>query len=176
MGNLAREGEGAGPTLACVPTTLVLGLGNPLRGDDGVGVHVAQQLLKGRLPGDVEVADGGTQGLGLVALLEGRRRAIVVDAADMGRAPGEVVRFVMEEARLLGEDDGHFSVHEAGLREALLLAQALGTLPDEVVLFGVQPAGVEWNTGLSPQVEAAVPDLIEAVLQEMIAGGQPKQE
>ena len=159
-----------------VPATLVLGLGNPLRGDDGVGVCVARMLAEGSLPADVEVVDGGTQGLGLVSLLEGRRRAIVVDAAHVGRAPGEFVRFRLEEARLPGEEEAGFSVHEAGLREALLLAQALGILPGEVIFFGVQPAHVEWEAGLSPQVEAALPRLAEAVQAEALAGSQTPAE
>ncbi len=170
-GNRASTGTGTAP----VPATLVLGLGNPLRGDDGVGVRVVQHLAQCRLPGNVEVLDGGTQGLGLVSLLEGRQRAIVVDAADMGRAPGEFVRFALEEARLLGEDEGRFCVHAAGLREALLLARALGILPKEVVLFGVQPARVAWETGLSPQVEAALLSLTEAVLREVMVDGPPTE-
>ena len=69
MGNPPGKREKAGTAGAPVPTTLVLGLGNPLRGDDGVGVRVVQQLAKWCLPSDVEVVDGGTRGLGLVSLL-----------------------------------------------------------------------------------------------------------
>lgn len=182
MGDGGQEtGPGRSTTaLVPVPATLVVGLGNPLRGDDGLGVRVAQLLAAGPsardLPADIEVVDAGTPGLGLVPLLEGRRRAIVIDAADMGRAPGEFVRFALDEARLLGEDEGHFSVHAAGLREALLLAQALDILPDEMVFFGMQPARVEWEAGLSPQVEAALPELVEAVLREVRAGGESTEE
>lgn len=150
--------------------TLVIGLGNPLRGDDGVGVRVAQTLAAQALPPHVEVVDGGTQGLGLVNLMEGRRRVILVDAADVGRAPGNFVRFTPDEARLPGAET-HLSVHAGGLRDALLLAQALKVLPDEVVIFGVQPAHLEWDSALSPQVEATLPDLIAAVLGEIVDGG-----
>ncbi len=159
------------------PATLVLGLGNLLRGDDGVGVCVAQALAARTLPDDVEVVDGGAQGLGLVALMEGRRRLIVVDAAHVGKSPGEFLRFTPDEARLLGTDQ-HLSIHAAGLRDALLLAQALKVLPDEVIIFGVQPDNLEWDSALSPQVEAVLPGLIEAVLAEIAvnpakAGEQP---
>jgi hydrogenase maturation protease len=146
--------------------TLVVGLGNPLRGDDGVGVRVAQALAEQDLPGDVEVLDGGTLGLGLVPLMEGRQRVIVVDAADVGRTPGQFVRFRLDGARLMG-DDQHLSVHAAGLRDALLLARALKTLPDEVILVGVQPANLEWNSSLSPEVEAAIPGIIATVVEEL---------
>ena len=146
--------------------TLVIGLGNPLRGDDGVGVCVAQMLTEQVLPPGVEVVDGGTQGLGIVNLMEGWRRVILVDAAAVGKSPGQFVRFTLDEARLPG-DDQHLSVHAAGLNDALLLAQALKILPDEVIIFGVQPASLDWDSSLSPQVEATLSALIEAVLAEL---------
>jgi len=164
------EGDGQGPRgdeRHSLPATLVIGLGNTLRGDDGVGVRVAQALAAQALPDDVEVVDGGTAGLGIVNLMEGRQRVILVDAADVGKAPGEFVRFTLDEARLLG-DDQHLSVHAAGLRDALLLAQALKMLPDEVVIFGVQPAALEWDSALSLQVEATLPSLIAAMLAEVV--------
>jgi hydrogenase maturation protease len=132
-----------------------------------VGARVVQELQARAFPGDVEVVDGGTLGLGIVPLLEGRRRVIMVDAAEMGEAPGEFARFKLDEARLLGEDQ-YLSVHSAGPREALLLAQALKMLPQEVIIYGVQPANVEWDSTLSPQVQAALPKLVEAVLAEVI--------
>jgi hydrogenase maturation protease len=154
--------------------TLVIGVGNPLRGDDGVGVRVAEVLAGKDLPRDVEVVDGGTQGLGIVSLMEGRRRVVLVDATDMGRAPGSFVRFTLEKVRLLGEAE-HLSIHDAGLRDSLLLAQALGTLPEEVIIFGVQPARIEWEYGLSPEVEAELPALVEAILME-VSSHEPEAE
>jgi hydrogenase maturation protease len=114
----------------------------------------------------VEIVDGGTQGLALVNLMEGRRRVVFVDAADVGRPPGEFVRFARDEVRFLGKDQ-HLSAHAAGLRDALLLAEALKMMPDEVIIYGVQPANLEWDDALSPQVEASVPDVIAAVLAEL---------
>jgi hydrogenase maturation protease len=155
-------------TRSSLPSTLVIGLGNPLRGDDGVGVRLAQALGEVALPASVEVVDGGTQGLGLVALMDGHQRLILVDAADMGRAPGEFVRFTLEEVRLLGEGQ-ELSIHAAGLREALSLAGVLEVLPAEVVIFGVQPANLDWDSGLSAKVEGALPELMAAVLAEITA-------
>ena len=146
--------------------TLVIGLGNPLRGDDGVGIRVIQALAEYDLPHNVEVLDGGTQGLGLVNLLEGQQRVIFVDAADVGQSPGEFVRFTLAEARLLGNET-QLSVHAAGLREALLLAQALKMLPPEVLIFGVQPESLAWKTGLSPPVEAGLAKLVSAIMVEL---------
>jgi hydrogenase maturation protease len=147
---------------------LVLGLGNPMRGDDGVGIRVIQSLAGQTLPDGVEVVDGGTQGLGIVNLMEGRRRVIVIDAANVGKAPGEFVCFAPADACLLG-DDQYLSVHSAGLRDALLLAKVLQVLPDEVVIVGVQPATLDWDDGLSPEVEAAVPRIVGCILDELEA-------
>jgi hydrogenase maturation protease len=152
------------------PTTLVIGLGNPLRGDDGVGVRAIQMLAAQALPPGVQLADGGTQGLGIVNLMEGQQRVILIDAAEVGRSPGQFARFTLDEAQLRG-DAQHLSVHAAGLRDALLLAQALRMLPDEVVIFGVQPASLEWGNRLSREVEATVPDLVAAVLAEIADSG-----
>ena len=154
------------------PASAIIGLGNPLRGDDGVGVRVAEVLAARQLPRDVEVIDGGTQGLGIVNLMEGRQRVILVDAANVGEAPGQFVRFTLDDVDLLGGpgplgDDQYLNIHYAGLREALLLARALDSLPQEVVVFGVQPANTGWESALSSEVEETLPDLIDAVLTEV---------
>ena len=151
------------------PDTLVVGLGNPLRGDDGIGPRAIQMLMAEALPAGVEVADGGTQGLGLVSLMEGWRRVILVDAANVGQPPGGFVRFTPQEGRLLGSDQ-QISIHNAGLRDALLLANTLELLPDEIVIYGMQPAKLDWDDDLSPQVEAAMQDLICAILDELGVG------
>ena len=145
---------------------LILGLGNPLRGDDGVGCRVAEELARRELPPGVQALDGGAAGLGLLDLLEGWKRVVIVDAAEMGRRPGEFVRFTPAGVRLASAS-GRFSLHHAGLSEVLALADALGRPLPEVVIFGVQPARVGWGEGLSPAVEAALPALIAAVLEEV---------
>lgn len=149
--------------------TLVIGLGNPLRGDDGIGVRVIEALRARALPDNVEVVDGGTRGLDLVNLMEAWPRVILIDAAHLGKEPGEFEKFTLDEVRLLGEN-ASLSIHGAGLREALLLAQVLGVLPEQVVICGVQPAHLDWRDELSPEVEAALPDLVEAVLTEVGSG------
>ena len=163
---------GAGLQHEPLPTTAIIGLGNPLRGDDGVGVCIAEILAARPLPRDVQVIDGGTRGLGIVNLMEGWQRVILVDAANVAETPGQFLRFTLDEVDLLGGSSPlgggqHLNVHYAGLREALLLAQALGSLPPEVVVFGVQPASTDWGSALSPEVQEALPDLIDAILGEV---------
>ncbi len=144
----------------------MIGLGNPLRGDDGIGCRVIEELARQELPSHVELLDGGAVGLGLLDLLEGRERVIVVDAAEMGREPGQIVRFTPDEVSLTPSADA-FSFHEAGLGDTLALADALGRTLPEMVIFGVQPAEIAWREGLSRPVEAALPALLEAVRAEI---------
>lgn len=145
---------------------LILGLGNPLQGDDGIGCRAIEALQLHALPETVEAVDGGTPGIGLIHLLEGRTRAIVVDAAEMGRPPGTVVRFRPDEVRLTGAAE-RFSLHRSAVSDALALAGALNLPLPEIVFFGVQPASVGWEATLSPSVAAAMPELVKAILSEI---------
>ena len=148
------------------PKTLILGLGNPLRGDDGVGPRIVEELSGRQLPQGVQVLDGGNGGLDLLRVLEGWRRVVVVDAAEVGQDPGEFVRFTPEEVRL-AEAPNSLSLHNAGLGEALALAEALEQRMPEIVIFGVQPERVGWGGELSSAVEAALPALADAILEEV---------
>ena len=135
---------------------LILGLGNPLQGDDGIGCRVVQELEQRTLPDDVEVMDGGTPGIGLLNLFEGRGSASsIIDAAEMGRVPGEIVRFRPEDVVLTGSAE-RFSLHRSGVADALALAHELHLALPDIIVFGVQPAQAGWSDQLSPQVQAAV--------------------
>jgi hydrogenase maturation protease len=150
----------------CAAETLILGLGNLLRKDDGVGPRVVAELARRSLPEGVTALDAGAAGLDLLALLDGPQRVIIVDAADMGRTPGQFVRFTPDEAQLIDSEEA-FSFHAMGLAEALALARALGRSLPELVVFGVQPESLDWGEGLSPAVEIALPRLVEAVFREL---------
>ncbi len=152
---------------------LVLGLGNPLRGDDGVGARVVAELERRGLPEGVKALDGGIGGLDLLQIVEGWERVVIVDAAEVGGetgeiAPGQFVRFSPDQAHL-SEAAEHFSPHHAGLAEVLALARALERRLPRIVVFGVQPKQVGWGQGLSPDVENALPPLVDAVLEEATA-------
>jgi hydrogenase maturation protease len=149
-----------------VAETLILGIGNPLRGDDGLGSAVIEWLHEHKLPAQVLAAEGGTAGLDLVTLLTGYRRAIIVDAAEVGRAPGDWLRYTLDAVQLK-ERESKLSLHAAGLAEALALGAALGTLPAEVIIYGVQPAQLDWAIGLSDKVQLAVPRVGRAILKEI---------
>jgi hydrogenase maturation protease len=157
----------AGETSIQTGDTLILGVGNPLLGDDAVGVLAVQQLQERTdLPPDVTVVDGGTDGLGLVPLIESCRRVILVDAVQMGLSAGTIRRFTWQEAHVVGHEQG-LSLHQSDLTDALVLAEALHCLPQEVVIYGVQPHTMDWDRPLSTAVERALPALIDALINEV---------
>lgn len=149
--------------------TLVLGVGNLLLSDDGVGIHTIQRLQAAHIfPEEVQVVDGGTCGLDLLQFLEGIERLIIVDAAQMNQPPGTVVRLEGEQvpAYLALKT----SPHEIGLPELLFAAKLTNIYPAHVVVFGVQPASLETHLGLTPAVEARVEELVELVAAEVERG------
>ncbi|MCX8062187.1 MAG: hydrogenase maturation protease [Anaerolineales bacterium] len=146
--------------------TLILGVGNTLYGDDGLGVRVAEMLSEQRLPAGVAVEQAGLDSVNLVIKMEGWQRVIIIDAVHMGERPGTWRRFKPEEVRLLAEGQ-RFSLHESGVASALELAQALEKLPQEVIIYGMEPEVLEVREGLSSSVQAAVPELAQHILDEI---------
>ena len=145
---------------------MVLGLGNILLGDEGVGVRVAEHLLERyAFPPDVEVLDGGTLGLDLMPYVEAADHLLVIDALDVGAEPGTL-------ARLEGDEIPAFlsikiSPHQMGLSDLLSVARLTGTYPRDVVLWGVQPAVIDVGLDLSPVVASQVDALADRVIEEM---------
>jgi hydrogenase maturation protease len=151
--------------------TLVLGVGNLLLSDDGVGIHTIQRLQAAhRLPEEVQVVDGGTCGLDLLQFLEGIERLIIVDAAKMGKPVGTVVR--LEGDKVPAYLSPKNSPHEIGLPELLFAAKLIKIYPPEVVVFGVQPESLETSLELTPAVAARVDELVELVAAEVEKGGR----
>lgn len=152
-------------------STLVLALGNPLRGDDGAGAAVLERLETFALPPDTVLLEGGTPGLETVLLLQGFARVLIVDAAEMGQPAGAWRCFRPDEVRLQARDLYlRGTLHYAGLAEALNLAEALDLLPPHIEIFGIQPQEIGWEPGLSEPVRAAVPVICEAILEKLTNG------
>jgi hydrogenase maturation protease len=101
--------------------------------------------------------------------LEEWKRVVVVDAAEVGLAPGQFIRFTPDQVRLTGASSA-FTLHNAGLSAVLALADALDLELPEMAVYGVQPAEIGWKEGLSPPVEATLSDLTDAILEEL--GGE----
>jgi hydrogenase maturation protease len=144
---------------------VVIGVGNLLLRDEGIGVHLAHALEEQALPEGVQIVDAGTGGLNMLYAMERAKKVIFLDAAEMGKAPGAFVRFVPRDVKLCGAEHA-VSFHELGLPQVLDLADALG-VACEVVIFGVQPKDLSWGIGLSPELARAVPEILAAVAQEV---------
>lgn len=159
---------------ALVGDAVVLGVGNVLLSDDGVGPRVVGELRRlarrdaGMLPVDTRLVDAGTLGVDALVEAAGASLVVVVDAVDLGLEPGSVV--VMRDGGMAGDiacrtDRG--SVAQDGVGNLLALGRLAGWLPDVVALVGVQVAGTSPGTGLSDEVEAAVSRAVTAVCDEL---------
>jgi len=145
--------------------TLVLGLGNLVHSDDGLGVHAIRSLtLDPGFPTDVVLMDGGTQGLNLLPHISAFERLLVIDALDVGEPPGTLVRL---EGNALRNLPGKASVHQLGFADLMVALELLGELPQEIVLLGVQPLSTEWGIDLSLPLAEALPRLCNAALDEL---------
>jgi hydrogenase maturation protease len=138
-------------------TTLILGIGNTLLGDEGAGVHAARRVaqLAGPRP-DLELLDGGTLGFSLLPSIEDHDRLIVFDAARVGGTPGAIKCF---ESAAMDEFLGRprRSVHEVGLCDLLDMARLAGRAPIRRALIGIEPGFVDWSVAPS----AAVADVLD---------------
>jgi hydrogenase maturation protease len=146
---------------------VVLGLGNPLMADEGIGVHLVERLLESadRYPA-VDFIDAGTGGLPILYQIEGRRKAIVIDCAFMDEPPGTIRRFTPDEVesrKVLA----HQSLHEADLMKIIAIARDLGQAPEEIVIFGIQPERIEPGLGLSRTLRDRINEYISAILHEL---------
>ena len=145
--------------------TLVLGIGNTLLSDEGVGVHAINQLQAiGTLPPGVELLDGGTLSFILAGAIEDADSLIVIDAAELESVPGTVQTFIGDNMdRFLGANRKR-SVHEVSLLDLMAVAHLAGHLPERRALIGIQPRIVDWGDAPSPEVAAAIPHACSIVM------------
>jgi hydrogenase maturation protease len=144
---------------------LVVGIGNPLLRDEGVGVHVVNRLQEMDLPPGVEVVDGGTNSYDLVDFFCQSGRIIIVDAMKAGGQPGIIYRAPLKELGLKPEENA-VSIHQMHFIEAMHMVNLLGHYP-ETLVFGVEPDIIDWGTELSPEVERSLPRVVDLVRQEI---------
>jgi hydrogenase maturation protease len=145
--------------------TVVLGVGNTILSDDGVGVHAARLLqVDPRVPAGITVLDGGTMGLELASYALRASQVLILDAMNSGSAPGTRARMTGRD--LLAAKSGS-SVHQAGVADLVAALLLVSDSPQDIVVLGVQPANSDWGTLLSPQVEASLPDLLDAAVAQL---------
>lgn len=140
--------------------TTLIGLGNILMQDEGIGVHAIKALQERFLiPPELEVVDGGTAGLNLLPFLEGRDRVLFVDAVDFGQEPGFMGELANDAIpALFGKDKA--SLHHVGLAEVLALARLMEILPKEICLIGIQPQAMEPGLELTELLQEKLERLI----------------
>jgi len=149
---------------------LVLGIGNILLRDEGVGVVVARRIEAARaagdavVPWDCRVVDGGTLGLDLLPMIGEADRVVMVDAVNLGQAPGTVT--VLRNETVQAALSGHVSPHQIGVGDLVAAARLMGTMPPRLTLVGIQPGEIAIGLELTDPVAAAVDVAIEAVRRE----------
>jgi len=145
----------------------VIGVGNILLCDEGIGVHVVRELSSRGEPPDMEYVDGGVAGATLLNLVEGEERVVLVDAVDAPFPPGTVVRMTPDE--VIGSGAPPWSLHDLNLADTLGMMRLRETLP-EMILLGVVPADIEtYSLELSVPLAARFGEIVEKVRSEIAA-------
>jgi hydrogenase maturation protease len=145
---------------------IVLGVGNELLSDEGIGVHVIKALQKkNSLPPEVEVMEGGTDGFGLINIITDTDRLIVIDSIKGGSEPGTLYKFDIEDAPAT-PDLFKTSVHQIGILEVINLSSLIGKTPKTTVI-GIEPQTISTGMQLSEPVRAKIPRVIELVKEEV---------
>jgi hydrogenase maturation protease len=144
---------------------MVVGIGNLIKEDDGVGVHAIKALQELDFPEDVELVDGGITSYDLVDEFCQAENLIIIDAMYTGGEPGTMYRAPLEELQI-ERNEGITSVHGLNFVEALYMVNQLGYFPQTIV-FGVEPASLNCGLELSPLVAQKMPRLVELIQQEI---------
>ena len=144
---------------------LILGVGNILLRDEGVGVRLVEAMSSCKLPPGVELVDGGTASVELIDYIRGRKKVVIIDAVKGGQEPATIYRF--KDTDVDGVERPQLSLHDIGLLENLALVKYLDKPPEEMIIFGVEPKDLSVGLELSPEVAKVIPRLIELVIAEI---------
>jgi hydrogenase maturation protease len=144
----------------------VLGIGNLLYSDEGVGIHILP-LLEKQLSHyeSVEVLEGSTDGMRLLGTIEETDHLIIIDAVNAGKDAGTIVTLVDDE--IPAYFGVKMSIHQLGFQEVLSAAKIRGTCPKHMIMFGIQPASLQLGLQLSDVVQKQLPHLVEKVVQQV---------
>ena len=142
---------------------LVLGLGNPLMSDEGIGGFLIERFLaKKQDYAHVDFLDAGTGGMTLLTLMENRKKVIIIDCAFMDTAPGTIKRFTPEDV-ITVKKLMHYSLHEADILKVIAMAKQLGQCPEEIIIFGIEPLTVEMNQQISDVLKEKIEQYFERI-------------
>ena len=142
----------------------IIGIGNPMMADDGIGPRLISELEGSGL--GVDLIDMGTGGMQLVHVLAGYGSVIIIDSADMGLSPGESRVFSPEEVVSLKETRA-YSLHDWDLMRSIAISRELGEAPERILIVAVQPGSLHMGEGFSPEVEKGIPACVDKIRESM---------
>jgi len=146
---------------------MVVGIGNYILQDEGVGVHAINRLMEMDLPDGVELVDGGTHSYDLVDFFCQAENLIIIDAMQAGGEPGTMYRAPLEELGLRPQENCT-SLHEMHFIEAVKMVNMMGHYP-KIIVYGIEPEVIDWGMELTPRIEEKLPRLTELVAEEIRA-------
>ncbi len=144
----------------------VLGVGNTLKGDDGIGIVLLNRLRESEIPGEVEFYEVGTSGMNILHHLKDLDTALIIDAIRSKGEPGDSVFFSPDD---VDNDLQVRGTHDANLLEAIELSETMGERPDRVVIMGVIPENMELNEDLSPPLQDRLPELEDRLREKVLS-------
>ncbi len=144
---------------------VVIGIGNLLLMDEGVGVHTINELEKHDLPLNVEIYDGGTGGFKLIDLMHGAARVMFIDAVEAGKEPGTVTVFSSDDVHSI-YNNKKYSLHDTNLMEVIKMTELLDN-PPRIEIVGIQPKIIDYGITLSKELTDSMSNIISTVLEEI---------
>lgn len=147
--------------------TVVIGLGNRLLSDEGIGLFLLEALARkaAEFPA-VDFLELGTGGMAVLHALAGRKTALILDCARMGAMPGTMRRFTPDTVRS-GDAPPHFSLHEGNVLDLIALARRVGECPERIIIFGIQPETIAPGETVSPILQARLPEYLGVITKEL---------
>lgn len=148
----------------------IIGVGNYLMADEGVGIHATQKLRQEFKNDDCDIIDAGVPSMALLHMTQGRKLVIIIDCAEFGGKPGEIITFKPEQVKR--ERNSIISLHGTDLLSTLDVGQSLGLSQPPIWIIGIQPVKVEMSQELSPEVKKSLNELPRHI--EKIIGEHPE--
>lgn len=158
----------------------VIGLGNPLMADEGIGIALVNRLAElaaqGKAPTDqVEYVDGGCGGMSLLTLLEDRKTVILIDCAKMGLPAGTIRRFTPHDVQSV-KRLAHLSLHEVDILKVIELADLIGKKPDNIIILGIEPHTIQQQSYLSEPLARRMDDYVQLLIQTLSEWTTPPRD
>ena len=143
----------------------IIGLGNILLKDEGVGVWIARELEKRNLPQSIKIIDGGTASLDIFLSMKNIYKLIIIDALKGGGKPGSIYRLYTRD--LLDTSESCVSLHQMSVLDTMSIVKIIRDIPLETVIIGVEPKEIDWGLGVTSDIKRKFPEITDIVLEEV---------